>query len=905
MRKLLVRRRARHDLTQLITLVALVAASTALGLLGPGLVLGTLDEGARESVATEGFDPDIVASAAVGEANPSIVLATPDNMIGLAKTAPELLPDGLSSVYTSTTLTVISAETGVRAIDGVDWTGDGRLAMQIAMLTDENTAGLTLVEGRLPESRTSIAVDPIEVVLSQEAADAAGVSIGQQLDIGVPPRQRDDEGEIDPTLPVPAVLLVGIVEAADIDDALWGESSELWTPEERPATGYTQQLTRFTVLAAKDGVLAASRFLDYPFNGFLRMNIDPQLFTAEVAAVAADEASALRANGQALAPETAAVVSVRTDIPEALADYPQLARAALAQMSVMMAGVIGIAAVVLILLSRLLVAQRAAAIALERARGASVLSIGLGALLESAIVTAVGSALGGLIAFVAPIRDPLPVVVLALVALLASPVQSMLFARQLWTGRREPANRRERQALARRRRGQRVVIELGIVALAVAALVSMRGRGLLQNRTGGIDPLLALAPLLLAIAVSIIVIRVYPYPVRAVGAVAQRSRGPLGLLGAVRARSAIAILPLLALTLGASLAVSGTLLVDTVRDGQVEASWQRVGADARISSELGADEVEALRSAPGVDAVSGSFARTNVGLDLGTTSTTLTVIAIDSSYSDVVDTLPDSPATTDLRKLAEQPTTGDSISIVVDPATAAQLITDDIAMYYGPEYVPLHVVGTSAVSPAGYVKGPYAFVDIDAVARLMPEGYAANTFLVAGAGADDAVSQLDQETVLTRSGWTNDRRGLALISGVENTMVFAILAVGLLAIVALVATVVSGARARGRALSMLRTLGMSSKLGWWLALAELAPLVLAAVLGGIAAGYAVVLVLAPSLGLHVLSGGITVPAASFSPNVIIGLAVAALVLLLLGALADVLVHRRDKLSEVLRVGETV
>lgn len=905
MRKLLVRRRARHDITQLITLVALVAASTILGLLGPGLVLGTLDEGARESVATEGFDPDIVATAAVGEASASNPLATPDNMVGLAKTAPEFLPGGLAQVYTSTTLTVLSSETGVRAIDGADWSGEGRLAMQLAMLTEENTAALTLVDGRLPEERLSDSVDPIEVVLSQQAADAAGVSIGQQLDIGSPPRQLDPGEEPDPTLPVPAVLLVGIVEADDIGDALWGESSELWTPELRPATGYTQQLTRFTVLTSADGVIAASRFLDYPFNGFLRMNIDPQLFTAEVAAVAAEEASALRANGQSLAPESIAVVSVRTDIPEALADYPQLARAALAQMSVMMAGVIGIAAVVLILLSRLLVAQRAAAIALERARGASVLSIGLGALLESAIVTAAGSALGGLIAFVAPIRDPLPVVVIALVALLASPLQSMLYARQLWTGRREPANRRERQALARRRRGQRLVLELAIVALAVAALVSMRGRGLLQNRSGGIDPLLALAPLLLAVAVSIIVIRLYPYPVRAVGSIAQRTRGPLGLLGAVRARSAIAILPLLALTLGASLAVSGTLLVDTVRDGQVEASWQRVGADARISADLGADEVEALRAAPGVEAVSGSFARTNVGIDLGTTSTTLTVIAIDSSYAAVVDTLPGSPSTADLAKLSQQPTDGEAISIVLDPATAAQLFTDDIAMYYGPEYVPLHVIGSSTVSPAGYVKGPYAYIDIDAVAKLMPEGFAANTYLVAGAGADEAVKQLPQEGVLTRSGWTSDRRGLALIAGVESTMLFAVLAVGLLAIVALVATVVSGARARGRALSMLRTLGMSSKLGWWLALAELAPLVLAAVLGGIAAGYSVVLVLAPSLGLHVLAGGITVPAASFSPNVIIGLAVAALVLLLLGALADVLVHRRDKLSEVLRVGETV
>jgi putative ABC transport system permease protein len=187
----------------------------------------------------------------------------------------------------------------------------------------------------------------------------------------------------------------------------------------------------------------------------------------------------------------------------------------------------------------------------------------------------------------------------------------------------------------------------------------------------------------------------------------------------------------------------------------------------------------------------------------------------------------------------------------------------------------------------------------------MPDDYGANSVLIVGPGADAAVAGLPADSVLTRSDWIDERRGLALVAGVESTMVFTVVSVGLLAVVALVATVVSGARSRGRALSMLRTLGMNARFGWWLALAELAPLVIAAVLGGIAAGLAVVLVLAPSLGLDVLAGGITVPSPSLSPLVILGLAGAALLLLGLGTLADVLAHRRDRLSEVLRVGETV
>ena len=902
MKRTLVARRARHDLPQLVTLTTMVAVATVIGLVGPGLVLDTLDEGAREAVGSAGYSTDVIASAIVGEPSPGARVTTPPGMVSIANDVMGYLPEGLTAVADGSSLTVLSGETGVREIDGEKWDGEGRLALQIAMLTDENTAATTLVEGRLPGPREITSIDPVEVVLSRAAADAAGVSVGQQLDLGVPP-QEQQPGE-DP-LPIRAVVLVGLVEVADAADTLWTDSPELWEPRQREASDVAQALTRFTVLAAPDGVAAASRFLDYPLAGFVRIHIDPELFTADLATTVAAEATALRANGQSLAPQSGAAVSVQTQLPEALAEYPILARAALAQMSVMMSGVIGVAAVVLVLLSRLLVAQRAGAIALERARGASVLSVGVRALIESALVTAVGVAVGSIAALVSPIRDPLPVAVIVLVALLASPLQSMWFARSLWRGQREPANRRDRQLRDRRRRGQRVVIELALLALAAAALISLRGRGLLQNRTGGIDPFLALAPLLLAVAIIVVVIRVYPYPVRAVGAVAQRSRGPLGLLGAVRARSAIAALPLLALTLGAALAVSGTLLVDTVRDGQDGASWQRVGADARISSELDPADAEALRSAPGVDAVSATVARGSVGLDLGTSSTTVTVIAVDGSYAGIVDTLPGSPSTATLQELAATPTVDGAVSMVVDKKTADQLMSDDIAMYYGPKYVPVRVVGVTEVAPTGYLRGPFAYIDIDAITPFMPEDYAPNTFLVAGEGTDAAVQSLPAESVLTRTDWVTDRRGLALVSGVESAMVFAILAVALLAIVALVATVVSGARARGRALSMLRTLGMSPRLGWWLALAELAPLVLAAALGGIAAGITVVVTLAPSLGLNVLAGGTTIPAASFTPVAFIGLAVAALVLLLLGALADVLVHRRDKLSEVLRVGETV
>jgi putative ABC transport system permease protein len=123
--------------------------------------------------------------------------------------------------------------------------------------------------------------------------------------------------------------------------------------------------------------------------------------------------------------------------------------------------------------------------------------------------------------------------------------------------------------------------------------------------------------------------------------------------------------------------------------------------------------------------------------------------------------------------------------------------------------------------------------------------------------------------------------------------------------IALIATALAGARDRGRSLSLLRTLGMRAGLGWWLALAELLPVVVASLIGGIVAGVGMLVLLEPSLGLQVLAGGESNPPTVISPGLIIGLVIAAIVLLVVAIVAETLAYRRDQLSEVLRVGESV
>src|SRR6187549_3695153 len=99
MKSLLLRRRALNDLPQLITSAVLITISTALGLLGPGLVLDTLDEGAREAVAAVGSKADVIATATVGTATPGVQTTTAVSIATLAAVIPDELPPGIASVY--------------------------------------------------------------------------------------------------------------------------------------------------------------------------------------------------------------------------------------------------------------------------------------------------------------------------------------------------------------------------------------------------------------------------------------------------------------------------------------------------------------------------------------------------------------------------------------------------------------------------------------------------------------------------------------------------------------------------------------------------------------------------------------------------------------------------------------
>ena len=906
---LVVRRRARRDLGLLVVWTALVAFSLLLAVGGPRLLLGTIDAGARQAVARAGssnVDLTVRAAAGVLGHGSTVAVIDPTDVLKLAAALPHRLPAGLAAVYGGTTVSVLGPETGATLVDGAPTAKNIRI--QLGMLTPANSKALALASGSLPPTATH--PGDIDVVLSSVAAKAAGLHVGSVVRVGSFDGSASTAAA--QTLDLQVVGVVNQVPTAS-GPSPWRDLPNMWKPSSTTPSDVVPPIG-ITVLAQPNDVTRAAGVYSENFVARIGLHLDPAKFTAALESRVATEIAAVTANPQLLEGGSGTNLSVHSDFATALADFPAQERAALAQMSVMVAGVLGVAAAVIILLSRLLVLRRSGEVALERARGSSLLAIAARVFLESLIASIVAAVIGlGVAAVVIPggFEDVAVLVAVVLVALFAAPVQAVIIARLLWTGRRAPANRQDRVELEKRGRARRIALEVTVVVLAVAALYSLSNRGLLETRTDGIDPFLAAAPLLFAIVVTIVVLRVYQYPVRLAASLGRRSPGVLGLLGAVRAQRALAVLPLLALTLAVALAVGGGLLISTVETGQVTASWQRIGADVRVEAPVTEADAARVATQPGVTGASASRVSFAVQMATGTSTAFPTMIAVDHRFPDLIDRLPagseDGSDTAILRKLAAATPSTEPLPAVVDSELAKQLVTKDIAIYVGTRHVLVHVIGVTHVQPTGYLSGPFFYVDLASVQQRVGALANAHTLLVTGPGSAAAVSQLHppRSAVHSRASWLADRRHLALVSGVQTTMLLATGTVALLAMIALIATVLAGARERGRSVALMRTLGMRAGLGWWLSLAELTPVVVAALAGGIVAGVGMVVWLEPSLGLDLLAGGQYIPPPSVSPILIVGLAAAAIILLGISVLAEVAAHRRDKLSEVLRVGETV
>jgi len=877
---LVTRRRSRRDLPLLLAWTAIIAMVITIALAGPRYIESTLDSAARQIVADQGRATDVVVRVKTGQPQNGVgyTAVRPGDLPALAAQIRDTLPPALAATYGSTTISALGPSTVIDSSAVEPVLTQNTRAVRVAMLDSPHSAALRLERGALPDVTNASDNAPVPVAVPS----AAGVPIGTTIRIG----------------PDTVVLVVGIVSSADRpgDAALWHDIPKLWSPE-----------APITLLARPDGVERLSSLLEAPFTATVRIALKPSAFTSELVAPVISQSRVLEANSSTLAPSSGYVLTVRSTAPGALSQFAAEARTALAQLSVIVTGLLGVAVIVLILASRLVTSRRAREIALERARGASLAAIAVRTLGESIVVVAIAWALA---AWAGPPSAPASaalVAAVAVIALLAVPVQTVLGARD--NIRRTPANRGDRAAIVSHRRAMRIAAEVIVILLAAGAFVAFLGRGLRRGGSAGIDPLLSAAPLLAALAVTIVVIRLYPLPLRALARAVRGAPGVLGILAIVRAQRAAALLPLFALTLALSLATSNAVLASTVAVGQDEASWQRVGADFRREGIVPVGAVSRMAASAGVTAVTAASVVPGIAIDFGSSRVIATLLAVDEGYPDAVDALPPvaglATAPTDgLRRLTEQSSPSGAVDVVASKALARLLADSDARVSVNDEDVPVRLVGTFDGGPTGYHEGPFLYVDSASLGARLDEPVRPNELLAFGPGADRAADTVGLQGI-SRQQWLQDRRNSALTAGVQGATTIASVGLAFFAIAALMATLVAGARDRTRTLGLLRTLGSRPRLGWWLALADVAPIVVAAIIGGIACGLVLTAVITPSLGLQALTRGPFVPLVTVQPMAILTIIGGMIALTAIALVVETSIESRRRLGAALRVGDSV
>ncbi|MDQ0796335.1 FtsX-like permease family protein [Streptomyces sp. B1I3] len=523
-------------------------------------------------------------------------------------------------------------------------------------------------------------------------------------------------------------------------------------------------------------------------------------------------------------------------------------------------GIGAVALVVLLMTGGLIGARRHSELALLRSRGGSLRGIGARLLAETAVAVLPAAALGLLSAvlLIGEARWWPAVVGAASVAGLvcvALPLRTTLHHRRpLLHGARE-------DVVTVKPSRRRTVAELTLLVLAVGAVVALRRRG--ATAGSGTDPLVSSAPVLVGLIAALVLVRLYPLPLRLVSRPVARLRGAVGFLSLARAgrSSASGTLPLLALLIALTTAAFGGSVLAGVAGARDDAALRAVGADARISGEggpapLSADDVRRTRALPGVEDVAPVHIEYGTPLaaseDVRSDTKRVTLLGVEpESYARLARTggLPSFPAS----RIANGPGGDEVLPAVVSPALGKRLGEGPHTLRSEAGDIRVRVAAvlprTSAVSDAEFL-----VVDAASLAQREP-----TTLLVTGAALDGkelravAGAAGPEFAVRLRSAERETFVDTPIQSGAERIYGAAVAAGAGYALLAVLLSLLQTAPERTTLLARLRTMGLTTRQGRRLLASEAMPQVLLAAVGGLLVGWATIALLAPGIDLAALA----------------------------------------------------
>jgi putative ABC transport system permease protein len=603
------------------------------------------------------------------------------------------------------------------------------------------------------------------------------------------------------------------------------------------------------------------------------------------------------------------IMAVDSQIPAVLTPFVTADNAVTPVLGLLYISLAVLGAVVVLLGARLVAQRRAEEFTLMRARGAALRQLAWLVLRPSAVIAAVAGVAAAALAialtpghsnrlgwWLAGVTIAVTLVGPVLISVLPQRVATPV------TGR--PAGR----VSARRRAARRIVLEVALVAASIGGLVVLRNQGL---SAGTVALFPSAAPVLVAIPVAVIVLRLYPPAARELARIAGRSRGVAAFVGLARATRTPpgAALPAFALVLVLSMVAFPAMISASVTRGQVAQSWRQVGADAVIAAPSGQDIPPALQhqiaSMPGVSS-------TATGVVYGGTLTAIgqevtAVFVNPAQYAAVIDQRPG--ARFPVAALSGTAPSGTGATMpALATAAAAQLIGATSTQ------LSLTAQNTIPIRVAGRIGGvPSIGTDTVLVLPLRALGAAPypapGLMLVDGSGLDGARLSADVRRELPGGSVTLRGPALAAITeapvprAAQAALTQGIAAAAGFGALVLLLSLVLSARTRDMTLSRLATMGLRRWQAQLLLAAETLPPVVAAAVGGIACAWLLVPLVGPSVNLAAFTqvgpGVAVVPAPFPLVASAIGLVLAALLVL---AAQAVVTYRRGS-TRALRIAD--
>ncbi|WP_441349153.1 FtsX-like permease family protein, partial [Streptomyces sp. NTH33] len=566
---------------------------------------------------------------------------------------------------------------------------------------------------------------------------------------------------------------------------------------------------------------------------------------------------------EATDPETQA----STDLDDVLLSYDGLRSGIVPLVAVAAVGSATVAAVVLLMAGGLAADRRRAELALLRARGASLRGLTGRLLAETAVVAVPAGALGlGAALLAVPEGRLLPAVVataaVTAVACAALPLRAATAHRVV----RVHGPREDTVSVRPSRR--RTVAELTLLVIAAGAVEALRRRGVSADAGASGDQLVSLAPVLVGVIAALVLVRLYPWPLRRLTRLSGRTRGVVGHLSLARAgRTSVSpVLPLLALLTALTTAAFGGSVLAGVADARDRAALLAVGADARVEAAdaLPAGLPDRVRRAPGVRDV------TEVSLDhrakegenlrqvplAGVTPTQYAALADRTGLGAF-------PAER-LRRPADAGSRA-PLPALASPSVAATYGTRPFPVRLGDgTEVTVRITVVRDRTPAVIGTG-FLVVDRAGLGRATA---GTSTLLLTGEHLDaGALRQAvgKSASVQLRSAQRSQYVDSPLQSGTETVYTAAVAASAGYAVLALLLALLRAAPERAAFLARLRTMGLTRAQGRRLLVLESLPQALLAAAGGALTGWAAIRLLASGIDLTAVALPSTAASAGENP----------------------------------------